>query len=260
MLLYLVVNAKVWPNTSSRGYYTYMNAHDVENNLHAQADPLRAQHSQRFFKTKAGEYGEGDQFLGVTVPIQRKLAKEFKYLPLPEIVTLLHSPYHECRLTAIFILVYQYNHSPQNDKDKIFQAYLENTEYINNWDIVDSSAGYIVGAHLGKNYQETLTRLARSDSTWDRRIAMIACLHYIMQGNPEPALMVIELLKYDQHDLIQKAVGWMLREIGKRCSRQLLEDWLTNDKQYQKLPRTTLRYAIEHFDTARRKQYLSSAI
>lgn len=257
MLLYLVVNAKVWSITSVRVYDTTMNSHDVENCLRIHADPLRAQHSLRFFKTGPGEYGEGDQFLGVTVPEQRKVAKKFNNLPLPEVVTLLHSRYHECRLTAIFILVYQYTHASPDDMDKIFHTYLDNTKWINNWDIVDSSAGYIVGSHLGPKYEKTLTCLAKSDNIWERRIAMIACLHYIVQGNPEPALMVIELLKYDQHDLIQKAVGWMLREIGKRCSRQLLEDWLAIDKQYQKLPRTTLRYAIEHFDTTRRKQYLA---
>lgn len=237
-----------------------MNAQDVHTQLQQHSDPLRAQHSRRFFKTGKGQYGEGDRFLGVTVPEQRKIAKYFKSLPLPEIIKLLHSPYHECRLTAVFILVYQYTHGTQDEKNKIFRIYLENTAWINNWDIVDSSAGYIVGAHLGDTYKNTLSRLAASDSIWERRIAMIACLHYIVNGDPAPALLVIEILKYDQHDLIQKAVGWMLREIGKRCSRELLEAWLARDKQYQKLPRTTLRYAIEHFDAARRKQYLSGTI
>lgn len=233
-----------------------MYATDVIRTLEQQADPARAQGSSRFFKTGPGQYGEGDQFFGVSVPAQRLVAKQYKDLPLAECVKLLRVPYHECRLTALFILVGQSERASQSGKKMIMDLYLSNTKYINNWDLVDSSAGYIIGPLIVDGDYTLLTRLARSENLWERRIAMLACFNNIKQGNPEPAFTIIELLKYDKHDLIQKAVGWMLREIGKRCSRQTLLDWLLNDDQYKKLPRTTLRYAIEHFDADDRHRFL----
>jgi 3-methyladenine DNA glycosylase AlkD len=212
--------------------------------------------SARFFKTGKGQYGEGDHFIGITVPQLRKVARAYKQLPLDEIVKLLHSAVHEYRLTALIIMVGQYKRGTQAEQAKIYKTYLANTKWINNWDLVDSSAGYIVGPQLGTNYAATLAKLAKSADLWERRIAMLACFYTIQQGDPEPAFYVIEFLKHDEHDLIQKAVGWMLREIGKRCGRDVLHDWLLRDNQYQQLPRTTLRYAIEHYPQAERKAFL----
>jgi 3-methyladenine DNA glycosylase AlkD len=241
-----------------RQYNTFMDtAQTVLNQLTLLATPERAQGAARFFKTGPGQYGEGDKFLGVTVPEQRKLAKHHQGMVLTEVVKLLRMPFHECRSTALFIMVLQYKKASDAQKLIIYNHYIANTKYINNWDLVDSSAGYIVGPQLGANYRPTLTRLASSDDVWERRIAMIACFHYIMKGNPDPAFYIIELLKTDTHDLIQKAVGWMLREIGKRCSREQLTVWLLNNEQYKRLPRTTLRYAIEHYSPGDRKAFLA---
>lgn len=233
-----------------------MTANDVLQALDALADPIRAQNTARFFKTGPGQYGEGDQFIGITVPLQRKVAQQFKDLPLNETIRLLQSPLHESRLTALFIMVGQFKNGDQSTKQTIYDAYLANTKFINNWDLVDSSACYIVGPQLGNDYRAVLTPLARSGDLWERRIAMLATFYHIGQGNPVPAFYIIDILKNDSHDLIQKAVGWMLREIGKRCSREILTDWLVKDQQYTKLPRTTLRYAIEHYSAEERQAFL----
>ena len=234
-----------------------MNTANVLAQLKGMGSPERAKNSMRFFKTGPGQYGEGDQFLGITVPEQRKVAKQHQQLPLGQVIKLLQSPYHEARLTALFILVTQYRKGTPTDQQNIYQAYLANTAYINNWDLVDSSAEFIVGPQLGDNYQAILTKLATSKDLWERRIAMLACFHTIKACNPKPAFEIIELFKDDQHDLLQKAVGWMLREIGKRCGRPVLQAWLLKDKQYTKLPRTTLRYAIEHYSPMERKKFLA---
>jgi 3-methyladenine DNA glycosylase AlkD len=233
-----------------------MTAQTVLEQLKANANPERAKSSARFFKTGPGDYGEGDQFLGLAVPQQRIVAKRFQALPLDEIIKLLRMPYHECRLTALFILVGQYKQGDDSQKLAIYMAYLANTAYINNWDLIDSSASYIVGPQLGNNYRKVLLPLAHSKLLWERRIAMLACFYTIAQGNPRAAFEIIDILQNDSHDLIQKAVGWMLREIGKRCGRQTLNDWLLDGKRYQKLPRTTLRYAIEHYFTEERRAFL----
>lgn len=226
--------------------------------LQSYASPERAKQSARFFKTGPGEYGVGDTFIGVSVADCRQVVKRFTALPLPEVVKLLQSHVHEHRLTALLIMVAQFRTASQTDKTSIYKAYLANTAYINNWDLVDSSAEYIVGSYLGSKYAKVLPRLARSKDLWERRIAMLACFYFTKQANPDPALEIIEILKHDRHDLIQKAVGWMLREIGKRCSRDVLQGWLLNDKEYQRLPRTTLRYAIEHFSPKERQAFLRS--
>ncbi|MEO5627975.1 MAG: DNA alkylation repair protein [Candidatus Saccharimonadales bacterium] len=234
-----------------------MDARTVARQLELLGTPERAKNSAWFFKTGPGQYGEGDIFWGITVPEQRKIAKTYKDLPLGEVIKLLHSPIHECRLTALLIWVSQYQNGTATKKLAIYKAYLANTRWVNNWDLVDTSAHKIIGPQLGPNYKSTLTKLARSSSLWEKRIAVIACFYYIKLGDPKPAFYIIDILKYDQNDLIQKAVGWMLREIGKACSREILLGWLLTNQQYTKLPRTTLRYAIEHFDQADRKAFLS---
>lgn len=210
-----------------------------------------------FFKAGTGEYAEGDQFLGVTVPNQRKLAKKYYLvLSLNELTLLLKSPLHEERLSALFMMVLKYQKGSQSTKNDVFDLYMENTKYVNNWDLVDSSAGYIVGQWLKDNpyKMKVLKKLAKSDLLWERRIAMIATLQYIVNGKADEALVIARILLNDKHDLIQKAVGWMLREVGKRVDKQLLKQFL--DEHASTMPRTTLRYAIEHFDPKTRRYYL----
>ena len=233
-----------------------MTHQDVAKELQTRADPVKAANSARFFKTGPGQYGEGDQFIGIVVPEQRKVARMFRQLPLEETLQLLHSPIHEHRLTALFILVDQYKRGTEAERAAIYDAYMANMRWVNNWDLVDSSASYIVGPQLGDNYQPTLAKLAQSEDLWERRIAMLACFFTIGQGDPKPAFFVINILKDDQHDLIQKAVGWMLREIGKHCGRNTLHRWLLHNNTYKSLPRTTLRYAIEHYSQPERKAFL----
>ncbi|MCA9332920.1 DNA alkylation repair protein [Candidatus Saccharibacteria bacterium] len=220
--------------------------------------PEKAKANAWFFKTGPGEYGEGDQFIGVTVPLQRKVAKSlYKQLTIDEVLQSLQSPWHEERLTALFILVLKYQKGDQIDKDRVADAYLENTEFVNNWDLVDSSAGYILGDWLENSpyKMKVLTKLAKSNDLWERRIAMLSCSNYIGKGRSKEAFEIIEILKNDHHDLIQKAVGWMLREIGKRVNRDELTNFL--DKNAATLPRTALRYSIEHLPTEQRKRYLN---
>ncbi len=247
--------------------------------LRAMATPEKAKTSSWFFKTGPGQYGEGDQFLGVTVPEQRKIAKQFKALPLDEIHKLLSSPWHEERLTALFILVSQYKSGTQSEKQKIYEFYLSHAGPVgfglvwglrkippgifwgvNNWDLVDSSAEYIVGSWLQDKSEKltVLQKLANSDLIWEKRIAMIATFHYIRAGRADEALVIAELLLDDPHDLLQKAVGWMLREVGKRVDRELLLDFL--DQHAATMPRTTLRYAIEHLETSLRVHYLDKRV
>ena len=218
----------------------------------ARAD--RAASNRWFFKTDPGEYGAGDRFLGVTVPQLRTLAREYRDMPLKYAVKLLNSPWHEERLLALLILVGQYVRADLRARQAIHQAYLRNTRSINNWDLVDSSAAQIVGAHLDAGDRRVLRRLARSKSVWERRIAMIATYHYIRQKDFKDALAIAALLRRDEHDLIHKAVGWMLREIGKR-NRGVEERFLR--KHARTMPRTMLRYAIEKFPPSLRRRYLS---
>lgn len=232
-----------------------MTANDLIREMLTMSSPKKAKASAWFFKSGPGEYGEGDKFLGLTVPKQRKIAKKYKDLPLREIEKLLKSPWHEHRLTALFILVLQYNHGDKN-MQKIYNFYLANTKYINNWDLVDASASYIVGQWLfGKpERMKALGKLADSSYLWERRIAMVSTLNFIVHGQPSEALAIARKLVYDQHDLIQKAVGWMLREVGKRCGREYLTGFL--DKYAATMPRTSLRYSIEHFDPKLKAHYM----
>ena len=238
-----------------------MTAELVSQALQAIATPEKAKSSTWFFKSGPGQYGEGDIFLGVSVPEQRKIAREFyKNLSLDGMLTLLKSEWHEERLTAVFMLVLTYQKGDAGKKDQVANLYLANTRYINNWDLVDSSAGYIVGPWLEQSRykMKVLTKLARSDLLWDRRIAMIATSYYIQQGRADEALIISKILLHDNHDLIQKAVGWMLREIGKRVDRQLLLDFL--DLHAATMPRTSLRYAIEHLSREARQQYMKMKV
>ena len=235
----------------------------IINNLKADlrkaADPEKAKLLARFFKTGPGQYGEGDQFIGVTVPQSRTVAKKYKDLPFEEIRTLLHSLIHEERLVALLILIEQFKGADQrNDektREKIYRFYLDSTKYINNWDLVDLSASRIVGPYLEDKPKDMLKKLALSKSLWERRIAMISTSHYIWNGDPKWGLEIAETLLNDKHDLIHKAVGWMLREIGKNCGERVLTDFL--DKHAATMPRTMLRYAIEKFPEGKRQQYLT---
>jgi 3-methyladenine DNA glycosylase AlkD len=219
------------------------------------ADKEKAASLCGFFKTGPGQYGEGDVFLGITLPIQRLIAKEFADLPLKDIQILLKSPIHEERLTALLILVGQYKQGNEQTKEKIYLFYLKNAARVNNWDLVDSSAHHIVGAHLeGKSY-EILVKLAGSKLLWERRIAMVATWYHIRKGRPEPALTIAKLLLKDEHDLMHKAVGWMLREVGKHVSKEELVKFLRANQTI--MPRTALRYAIEHFSPQQRALFLA---
>lgn len=216
-----------------------------------------AAHSQRFFKTGKGEYGEGDRFLGIRVPVIRKCVKDYRSIALEETLELLKSPYHEARLLAALILVAQYGSAESRSQQGIiYRAYLSHTRCINNWDLVDSSADRIVGAHLFSGDRKPIYRLARSGNLWERRIGIMSTFHFIKQGAFTDTLAVSELLLNDEEDLIHKAVGWMLREVGKR-DQKVEEVFL--DKHYQKMPRTMLRYAIERFPEKERLAYLHGA-
>jgi 3-methyladenine DNA glycosylase AlkD len=223
----------------------------LQKEIRSLADPKRAKNFAWFFKTGPGQYGEGDKFLGLNTPQMRTVSKKFKNLPLSDIQKLIKSPYHEERSIAIQILVHQF---PQNPKT-IYDFYLKNTKYINNWDLVDISAPKIVGAYLSDKPRAILYHLAKSDVLWEKRIAIISCLYFIVKNNdPSDALKISRLLLSDKHDLIHKAVGWMLREVGKRCGQKHLTDFL--DANLRLIPRTALRYSIERFPEPLRQKYL----
>lgn len=220
----------------------------------------RAEASAWFFKTGPGQYGEGDKFYGVKVPETRAIIAPIKDIPLSEVKKLLLSDWHEERLAACLLLVKLYRLGEARQKKAVYDFYLAHGTRINNWDLVDSSAEHIVGPQLEGTDFSVLKKLAVSKNLWERRIAMLSCFYFIKQGEAEPALMIAEILADDQHDLIQKAVGWMLREVGKRVDTLLEETWLQENSRYKTLPRTTLRYAIEHFSPERRQAYLKGRI
>jgi 3-methyladenine DNA glycosylase AlkD len=218
------------------------------------ANPEKAEVLRRFFKTGPGQYGEGDVFLGVIVPLSRKMARKYAELPFEGILTLLRSKIHEERLIALLILIRQFKRSDEEKKERIFRLYLEHTTLINNWDLVDLSADKIVGAYLNGRPKNILYKLARSESLWERRISIIATFHFIKQGKCEDTIAVASLLLRDREDLIHKAVGWMLREVGKRCSEEVEEAFLREHRS--EMPSTMLRYAIERFSPEKRQLYL----
>ena len=225
--------------------------------LKNQADPSIAEHAQRFFKTAPGQYGHGDLFLGLRVPALRKKAKTLQTLPLSEIKHLLYSEYHEVRLFSLFILVLQYSKSTKKEKEKIYIFYLENIDKINNWDLVDSSAHYIVGPWLKEKPRDILFSLAHSEKLWSRRIAIISTFHFIKNNDFKDTFELSNILLTDTEDLIHKAVGWMLREVGKRNTIQL-EHYLST--RYKSMPRTMLRYSIEKFPEKTRQAYLKGDV
>ena len=213
---------------------------------------------QRFFKTNKGEYGEGDIFIGVRVPQQRELVKKYWEMNLKEVESLLKTNIHEYRLVALLILVKKFEGADEKLRKKIFNLYLKNTKYINNWDLVDLTAPNIVGTYLLDKSRDILYRLAKSKNLWERRIAILATYTFIKQGEYQDTLKISEILLKDKHDLIHKAVGWMLRELGKRVDQAIEEKFLK--KYYKSMPRTMLRYAIERFSEKKRKKYLIGKI
>ncbi len=231
-----------------------MTANAVKRALQAYARPQKAKVAEWFFKTEKGNYGEGDVFIGITVPEQRIVAKQFLALPLPEIKTLLQSKIHEHRLTALCILVYRFQKADTAERKQIARFYIANRARVNNWDLVDASAAQILGVSLLKKDRKILYRFARSKNLWERRIAIVATWAFIRANDHKDTLAISEMLLNDKEDLIHKATGWMLREVGKRSEKALVTFL---DKNVRKMPRTALRYAIEKFAEKKRKEYLA---
>ncbi len=229
--------------------------HQIRQALRDQADPAKAEFFPHFFKL---EPGDTDQFLGVTVPKQRLIVKEFyKQIEPSDVEELLHSEVHEERLTALMIWVMQYQKGDQVTKSDVYNLYLKNTKWINNWDLVDASCRDIVGAYLTDKDQSILDTLSDSKNIWERRIAMVSTWYFIRLGEFGWTLKLAEHYLVDTHHYIHKATGWMLREVGKR-DRQVLVDFL--DQFAHKMPRTALRYAIEHFDTPTKQRYMRTKL
>jgi len=232
-----------------------MKAERISREMLRLANPADAEILQRFFKTGKGEYGEGDIFLGIRVPQIRKQVKKCRGTELNEILQLLESEYHEIRLLALLMMVDLFQRSEQQTQKKIFNTYLACTSYINNWDLVDLSADKIVGAWLLNRDKAPLYKLTKSALLWERRIAILSTFHFIRKGRFDTTLEIADQLLNDEHDLIHKAVGWMLREVGKR-NLTAEENFLK--VRYKNMPRTMLRYAIEKFPEPRRQAYLKS--
>lgn len=230
-----------------------ISATDIRKTLRSLGDPAIAEHSQRFFRTGKGEYGEGDRFLGIRVPVIRKQVRNFREASFAVITQMLRSPWHEERLFAVLSLAERFKRGNEQDQRQIFDLYLENIEYVNNWDLVDGSAHLIVGPWLEHRSRRRLYRMARSRHLWTRRIAIMSTYHYIKNAEFDDTLALAEILLKDEHDLIHKATGWMLREVGNR-ERAAEEAFL--QKHYKVMPRTMLRYAIEKFPEQIRKAYL----
>lgn len=227
----------------------------LENFLITQGDASIAEHSHRFFKTGAGEYGEGDKFLGIRVPTLRSLVKEHRdQLTLGQITELLHSEWHEVRLCALFLMVSHYQRGTEKDKKATVSAYLKNKKYINNWDLVDSSAYQIIGAWHHDKDRTTVDKLINAKQLWSRRIAMMSTFYHIRQNDLDDTYRYAEILLADKEDLMHKVTGWMLREAGKRDTARL-ESYIQN--HVSQMPRTMLRYAIEKLPAKKRKQILS---
>ncbi|MCF7849981.1 MAG: DNA alkylation repair protein [Kiritimatiellales bacterium] len=234
-----------------------MKAEAISRTMHRLSNPADAISAQRFFKTGKGEYGEGDIFLGIRVPQIRNQVKTFRGTALPEIRKLLESKYHEIRLLALLMMVDLFQRSEQQTQKTIFSTYLSCTAFINNWDLVDLSADKIVGAWLLNRDKAPLYQLAKSELLWERRIAILATFHFIRNGRFDTTMEIADLLLNDGHDLIHKAVGWMLRETG---NRDLATEETFLKSRYKNMPRTMLRYAIEKFPAPRRQAYLKSRI
>lgn len=232
-----------------------MKSSDVIHELAKHASDSDAIFLQRFFKSGPGEYGEGDQFIGVRVPVTRRICRQFQNLDLKEVKKLIKSPIHEHRLAGLIILTLQYGAADAHRKVKIFKLYL-NSVYdgrVNNWDLVDVTAHLIIGPQAFDD-RKLLYDLAKSDDLWQKRVAIISSFYYIKRGDGSTTIDLAEILLHDQHDLIHKAVGWMLRELGKRADESLLTDFL--DRHAHEMPRTMLRYSIERLSPDKKHYYM----
>jgi 3-methyladenine DNA glycosylase AlkD len=225
----------------------------IQNQLRSIANPSTALISQGFFKTAPGQYGEGDIFLGIKVPTLRALVKKYRKTALEVISELLKSKFHEERLFALYLLIDFYQQGDDTAKNSAYELYLKHTYHINNWDLVDTSAHLIVGDFLATRSRQPLYQLVTSNSLWERRIAIISTFCFIRRNDFTDTLLIAQQLLSDKHDLIHKAVGWMLREVGKR---DLVTEEIFLQEHYRTMPRTMLRYAIERLPDVRRKQYL----
>lgn len=231
---------------------------DIVNTLEKKGNPEKARHLSRFFKTGKGEYGEGDLFMGVTVPEQRVIARQYQDAGFPVLEELIRSPYHEQRLVALLILECKFGKQKEDKiRKQCIDFYTSHTDYINNWDLVDLSCYKILGAWLADKDRTLLYEWAQCDHLWKQRIAMVTCMYFIRKNDFTDALAIADLLLRHPHDLIQKAVGWLLRETGKK-DEATLTGFLA--ERYKKMPRTMLRYAIERFPEEKRKKYLNSEI
>ena len=222
--------------------------------MEAAADPKRAIGTATFFKTGPGQYGEGDKFLGITVPELRRIARAHRELPSAVRLELLRSPWHEERAVALMLLVDAHERASATEQTRLHREYLAHTEWINNWDLVDASAAEMVGTHVLARGTALIEKLARSKSLWERRIAIVSTFASLRANDFAPTLMIADRLEGDSHDLIHKAVGWLLREVGKR-DIAVLRGYL--DAHAATMPRTTLRYAIERMDAAERRAYMA---
>ncbi len=230
---------------------------EIRSELRKLGSPEKARKTRRFFKTGPGEYGQGDVFLGVNAPELKRLVREYQDVPQPVVRQLLTSSIHEERALALLILVRRYLKGTESERARIYELYLRNTRYVNNWDLVDGSAEHIVGAFLMDKSKKPICRMALSRNLWERRIAIISTFHFIKQGDFSETLKISEMLLQDEEDLIHKATGWMLREVGKR---DIATEEKFLKKHYKKMPRTMLRYAIERFPESKRQRYLKGLI
>ncbi|MDR1257787.1 MAG: DNA alkylation repair protein [Tannerellaceae bacterium] len=230
-----------------------MTAEHILSELFSVSDAKKARFLQRFFKTGPGEYAEGDVFMGITAPITRDVVKENKYTPLPELQKLISSKYHEARLCALLIGVEQFKKADPKERTLLFDFFLKNTCYVNNWDLVDVAYPHVIGVYLLDKDRSILYELAKSSSLWEQRIAIVSTLMFIRNHEFIDTFALAEQLLHHRHDLIHKAVGWMLREVGKR-DREALTDFI--ERNSEKMSRTTLRYAIEHYPENERQYFL----
>jgi len=234
-----------------------MNLNELKKTISANVNKDHAKTMQWFFKTGKGEYGEGDKFIGIKVPVQRKIARQFMELNFEDLQKLLNSILHEERLIALLILVAKYDKAEEKEKENIYRFYKKNIRKINNWDLVDLSAPKIIGRHLLNRDKQILYKYAHSNNLWKKRISIISTYNFIKNQDFSTTLEISDKLLNDSHDLIHKAVGWMLREVGKQ-DMKTLEKFLR--PRYNKMPRTMLRYSIEKFPEVKRKKYLKGKI
>jgi len=234
-----------------------MNLTEVKKQISELSNPEDAKNLSKYFKTGKGEYGEGDIFIGIRMPVLRSIAKKAIDIDATEIISLLSSKIHEERMLALLILMYKFQKADAELQRKIFEIYIDNRKYINNWDLVDVCTPNVIGAYLLNKDRSILYNLAKSASLWDKRIAIISTFHFIKHNQFDDTFKIADILLTDKHDLIHKAVGWMLREIGKRDLKAEKKFLKT---RYNNMPRTMLRYAIERFEETERQKYLKGLV